>query len=59
MATFTVLALFCMLYITSCTGVSTIQWYRTAKGTKERMTPQAELKFTEDFSMNVTVTIDR
>ena len=37
----------------------TIQWIRTAQGTQDRLTPQADLTFNKDFLSNVTVTIDR
>ena len=37
----------------------TIQWYRTAQGTSDRLTKQADLSFGEDFASNATLVVDR
>ena len=36
-----------------------IEWYRTAQDTNDRITPQANLAFEDDFASEIVVTINR
>ena len=38
---------------------TTVEWYRTAQGTGDRITSQPTVSFGADFASNTTVTINR
>ena len=38
---------------------TTIQWYRTAQGTNDRLTKQANITFGGDFASNASLIVDR
>ena len=40
-------------------SVTTIQWYRTAQGTDDRLTRQANISFGSDFTSDATITVNR
>lgn len=56
-AYFTVLAV--LLTVTQLGRASTIEWYRTAQDTSDRITQQPTLSFVADFTSDVNITINR
>lgn len=38
---------------------TTVEWYRTAQGTDDRLTRQSDIVFGADFASDVTVAINR
>ena len=54
-----------VVILSSCTlqlqsaHASSIEWYRTAQGTADRLTRQPDITFSNDFSSNSSVVINR
>ena len=48
-----------VLATTSHGRATTIEWYRTAQGTSDRITSQANLSFGADFASDATITVNR
>ena len=40
-------------------SATTIQWYRTAQGTNDRLTKQTNVTFGGDFTSDTAITVDR
>ena len=48
-----------MLHLASITDCASVEWYRTAQNTADRLTKKDDLNFGEDFSMDEVVKIKR
>ena len=44
---------------TQLSHAATVEWYRTAQGTTDRITAQPSVSFGDDFASNIAVTINR
>ena len=40
-------------------NASVVEWTRTAQGTNDRLTPQPQVEFANDFAFSQSITVDR